>query len=78
MALRFEQVRAGSLSDAQPPGQVEGNPVALRRDVVAVEQQRAALVGDDHIEHAAVAEVAERDGAAVVAIGDADHRRDVD
>ena len=58
--------------------QIEGDPLAIRRDLVLVEQQRSALVGDDHVERAAAAEVGERDRAAVVAIGDADHLRDVD
>src|SRR4029453_15174516 len=48
-------------------GQVEGDPVAARRHVVAVENERSALVGDARVEDAAVAEVAHGDRAAVVA-----------
>ena len=50
------------------PLEVEGDPVAAGRHVVAVEQQRPALVGDHHVEHAAVAQVGQRHRAAVVPI----------
>ncbi len=72
---------AARLRRRRRPGsrpEIERDPLAVRRDVVPVQQQRSALVGDDDVEHAAAAEVGERDRAAVVAIGRADHLRDVD
>ena len=70
--------RSAAASDRQRALELELDPVAARRDLVAIEQQRTALVGDDDVEHAAVRQVGERDRAAVVAIGDADHLRDVE
>ena len=58
--------------------EIEPDPGAARRDLVAVEQQRPALVGDDDVERAAIPQVGDGDRSAVVAIRRADHLRDVE
>ena len=55
--------------------ELELDPVPPRRHGVAIDQQRSALVGDDDVEHAAVAEIGQRDGAAVEGVGRADDLR---
>ncbi len=54
------------------PSRFEFDPVIAGRHGVAIQQQRAAFVGDDRIEHAAISEIGQGDGAAVVDIGYAD------
>ena len=53
IALRLSSAGSRRLRRA-PALQVERDPMAARRHVVPVQQQRPALVGDDHVEHAAV------------------------
>ncbi len=67
MALRFDFV----------PVQLELDPGVLGRDGVLVDQQRPALVGDEHVEDAAVPEVDQGHGAAVVGVGVADRLGDL-
>src|SRR5690606_19210856 len=47
-------LRADGASIAGGSFEFEGNPRVLGRDVVLVDQQRPALVGDHHIEHASI------------------------
>src|SRR5262245_54375145 len=56
---------------------IEGDPLVVGRDGVFVEQRGAFLIGDDHVELAAVAKIAKRDRATVVDIGHADDLRDL-
>src|SRR5262245_51173018 len=60
------------------PFEIEPDPGAPGRHLVAVEQQRPALVGDDDVEGAAIPEVGDGDRSAVVAIRRADHLGDVE
>ena len=60
------------------PTSVKGDPVVRRVGRAAIEDGRLILVRDDHVDGAAVREVRERDGAAVVQVGGADVRCDVD
>src|SRR5262249_22519625 len=57
--------------------QLEINPMTSRLDGVAIHQQRSALVRDDHVECASVAEIGERHRPAIVDIVDADHLRHI-
>jgi len=57
--------------------QLERHPPVLRRHGVLVEQQRPFLIGYDHVQHAAVSEIGQRHGPAVVRVSDPDRRRDV-
>src|SRR5271154_4299473 len=54
------------------------DPLVFRRDGVLVDQQRPAFIGHDHIEHAAIPQIREGHGAAVVGISHAHGLRDVD
>ena len=65
---------------AVAPGALEGelDPLVAGVDGVAVEEQGAALVGDDDIERARIEQVGHDDGAAVKGVGDADGVGDVD
>ena len=77
IALRFVHGVARPIGSAGP-FEIERNPLPIGRHVVPIQQQRPALVGDDDVEGAAIGEIGDRDRAAVVAIGGADHLRDVD
>ena len=57
--------------------ELELDPVAAGLDRVAVDEQRPALIGHDDVEHAAIAEIGQRDGAAVEGVCRADHLRHV-
>src|ERR1035438_5513249 len=57
--------------------EVKLNPVVAWGDGVFVDQERAALVGDDGVKDAGVPKVGERDRAAIVEVCDADGLRDV-
>ena len=67
--------RADRAAVARRALELERDPVAPRLHGVLVDQQRTALVGDDDVEHAAVRQIGERDGAAVVGVGRADDLR---
>src|SRR5271163_181370 len=47
------------------------DPLVGGRYRVLVEQERALLIGYDNIEHAAIPEIGESDGASIVSVGDA-------
>ena len=55
IALRLLHAAGGSAVGPAAALEIELDPVAARCDLVAVEQQRPALIRDDHVEHAAVA-----------------------
>ena len=61
-------LRADRAAVAGGAFQFEFDPLIFRRHRVLVDQQRALLVGDHNIEHAAIPQVRQRDGAAVVSI----------
>ena len=55
--------------------ELEGNPVPPGLHAVLVEQERTTLVCHDHVEHAGVRQIRQRDGAAIVDVGRADDLR---
>src|SRR5262249_54115517 len=70
-------LRADGAAIALRAFQLEVDPLIVRRDGVFVEQRRALLICDHHVELAAVAEISQRDRAPVVYIGHADDLRDL-
>src|SRR6187549_42701 len=57
--------------------ELELDPVTPWGDVVLIDQQRTALVGNDDVQCAAVAQIRQSDGATIVRVTGADCLRDV-
>ena len=60
------------------PFQLKFDPLIFRRHGVLVDQQRALLIGDHDIEHAAVPQIGKRDRAAVISVADSDRLGHID
>ena len=71
-------LRADRAAIALRSFQLKFDPLVLRRHRVLVNQQRPSLIGDDHIEHAAIPQIRQRHRAPVVRIRDADCLRHID
>src|SRR5688572_697642 len=69
LALDLRADRAGV---RRAPAQAEADPAVVVARLVAVDEQRPLLVGDDEVERAVVEQVDERHGAAIELVGDSD------
>ena len=61
--LRADRARIAALAD-----ELELDPMTLRIDFVAIDEQRALLIGDHDVERTAIEEIGERDRSPVVQI----------
>ena len=71
-------LRADRAAVAGGAFQFEFDPLVFRRHRVLVNQQRPLLIGDHHVEHAAIPQIRQRHRAPVIRVGDADRLRHID
>src|SRR5687767_11505695 len=71
-------LRAESAAIAGFTSELKINPIAAGFYFVAIKQERTALVCDDDIQHAAILQIGESNGASIVSIFGSDRLRDLD